>query len=797
LVSLLALHAAIATVIAVAGRRLGARAFLLGALAPLATFCWAAALLVRSGPSVDEVATWSWVPQLELDLTFRTDGLSVVMLVVIGGIGTLVFCYARSYFEGSPHATKVAALLVAFAGAMTGLVMADNVLLLFTFWELTSVTSFLLIGTDDRLAPARAAAQQALLTTGVGGLAMLAGFVLLGQQTGNWDLSDLVAAPGTGTLVTVAVVLVLIGALTKSAQFPFHAWLPGAMSAPTPVSAYLHSATMVKAGVYLVARLAPGFHDVGPFRAIVVGLGLASLLVGGYRALRQHDLKLLLAFGTVSQLGLLMVLFGIGTDAAWTAGIVLLLAHAVFKATLFLSVGVVDHSTHTRDLRRVDALHRSLPVVVVVAVVGAASMAGLPPLLGFVAKEATLAALLEPNSPARVAVLAGVVVGSMLTVAYSARFAWGLVSRAHPAPAEPPAVVEHRPAHGLVLPGVVLTMVTVACGVAPVLLEPLVDAATTWLGEATPEHLTLWHGFTGALALSVVVIAGGVGLFLLRRPVEQAQARVPRVGGAQRVYDDAITGLLRGSDRLTGVTQSGSLPVYLGVISLVAAATAVPLVVGGSLPDRLVVLDTPLQLVPCLVIVGAAFGTVVTGRRFAAVVMLGAVGYGMAAFFLVQGAPDLALTQLLIETLTVVAFVLVLRNLPDRFPDRLRVPGAVRTQAVRVAVSAVVGLFVLVFALASTAERTQPPVADEYVARSLPEGGGRNVVNLIVVDFRGFDTLGEITVLATAALGVSALVLKGRRRGNGRPTGADRLGSASGDVDDADAEVGLGPGVQA
>ena len=764
MIPLLALHAACAAALGLWGRRLGSKACLVALLAPLATVTWAVVMLVRRGPDVAEVSSWSWVPGLDLALTFRADGLSMVMLVVIGGIGVLIFAYASVYFRESDDARKVAALLVAFAGAMTGLVMADNILLLFVFWELTSVTSFLLIGTNDRLAPARAAAQQALLTTGIGGLAMLAGLVLVGQQAGAWNLSEIAADPPAGTTVSVGVVLILMGALTKSAQFPFHAWLPGAMSAPTPISAYLHSATMVKAGVYLVARLSPGFAAVGPFRAIVVSAGLITMVLGGYRALRQHDGKLLLAFGTVSQLGLLMVLFGIGTDAAWTAGIVLLVAHAVFKAALFMSIGVVDHATHTRDLRSIERLHRRLPLVVVIAAVAAASMAGVPPLLGFIAKEEALTALLEPNSPARVVVLAAVVLGSILTVAYSARFVWGLIGPARPADGQAPATVDHTPSFAFVAPAGVLAAISIVVGLVPALLDPLVDAANTWLGDQPAVHLSLWHGFTGALGLSAVIIAGGGVLFWLRAPIERAQGRVRRVGGAQDVYDGAVTGLLRVADRVTGVTQSGSLPVYLGIISLVAASTAIPLIFGASVPERLTWFDTPLQIVACLVMAGAGVGAAVVRRRFAAVVLLGGVGYGMAAFFMIQGAPDLAITQLLIETLSVVAFVLVLRRLPDEFPPRRHVPGARRTQSIRLAIAAVTGVFIFGFTLASTAERNQPPVSEQYLARSLPDGDGANVVNVIVVDFRAFDTLGEITVLVTAALGVGALVLAGRRQ---------------------------------
>lgn len=776
MIIVLTIYAVLALGLGFVGRRLGARAFVLGSLAPLATLGWASSQLVRFGPDVVESRSWAWVPGLDLAVTFRADGLSMVMLIVIGGVGVLVFGYAASYFEGSANAGKVAALLVGFAGAMTGLVMADNILLLFVFWELTSVSSFLLIGTEDRLPAARAAAQQALLITGSGGLAMLAGFVLLGQASGTWTLSGLVAQPPAGPLVTVGLVLVLVGALTKSAQVPFHSWLPAAMSAPTPVSAFLHSATMVKAGIYLVARLSPAFAEVGPWRAVVLSAGLGSLLIGGYRALRQHDLKLLLAFGTVSQLGLLLVLFGIGTEAAWTAGVVLLLAHAVFKAGLFMSVGVVDHATHTRDFRRLDRLGRRLPATVAIAVVAAGSMAGLPPLLGFVAKEEALGALLAPGSPGGMIVVVLVVVGSMLTVAYSARFAWGLLGPAQPAINRPATAVDHAPSVAFVLPAGVLAAVSIVAGIAPFVLAPLIEAATSWLGPGVHTTLALWHGLTPALGWSAAVIAGGGALFALRTRVERVQSRLPHVDGSQRFYDEAVKGVLRGADRITGVSQSGSLPVYLGVICLVTVAAGFPLVVGGSRPERLVWFDTPLQVVPAIVMIGAAIGCVVIGRRFAAVVMLGAAGYGMAAFFMIQGAPDLAITQLLIETLTVVAFVLVLRHLPDRFPRRFRSSATRRLQLLRMGIASLVGVFIFVFILASTAERSQVPVAQDYVERSLPDGGGRNVVNVIVVDFRGFDTLGEITVLVTAALGVGALVMAGRHRAGGATGSGPRAG---------------------
>jgi multicomponent Na+:H+ antiporter subunit A len=321
-----------------------------------------------------------------------------------------------------------------------------------------------------------------------------------------------------------------------------------------------------------------------------------------------------------------------------------------------------------------------------------------------------------------------------------------------------------------VVPGAVLAAVSVVAGVVPSLLDPLVDAADAWLGPVPPVHLALWHGPTAALGLSVLVLLGGAALVAARGAVERLQARVPRVDGAQRAYDGSVTAIMRTAGRVTGVAQSGSLPVYLGTILLVAVGSALPLLVGATRPARLDLVDNPLQIVPCIVMIAAAVGAAVVGRRFAAVVLLGAVGFGMAALFLAHGAPDLAVTQLLIETLSIVAFVLVLRRLPDRFPHRLRYPGARRGQAIRVAVAASMGVFVFGFALAAAGERSAPPVSDEYAVRAQPDAGGRNVVNVIIVDFRGFDTLGEIAVIATAALGVSALVAAGRRD---RPGAAD------------------------
>jgi multicomponent Na+:H+ antiporter subunit A len=781
-----------ALVVAGVGRSMGPRVFYVAALAPLWTLGWAIWAMTRldDGPLTER---HTWVDGLGLAVDMRLDWFSMLLVLMIAGVGLCVFGYAASYFHAGPEVPRTAAILLLFAGAMFGLVCSDNLFLLFTFWELTSITSFLLIGTDDTKAGARAAALHALLVTGGGGLAMLGGFVLIGQAAGTFSLHAILEDPPTGTAVGVGLVLVLAGALTKSAQVPFHAWLPGAMAAPTPISAYLHSATMVKAGVYLIGRFAPAFALVGPWRWIVLSAGSASMLLGGYRALRQHDLKLVLAFGTISQLGLLVILFGAGVPELAFAGCVLLLAHAAFKAALFLTVGIVDHQTHTRDLRSLTGLGRRWPVVAAGAGLAAASMAGLPPLLGFIAKELALDGLLGDGVPAPAVLLAVVVVGSMFTVAYSARFLWGAFG---------PADTHHgldrtlvgadapHPSKAFVVAPMVLAGLGLLLGVVPALLAPLVDDAWEAFGyEGHAPHLSLWHGLTAPLGLSALVIAGGAALFVGRARVERWQGSMPHPPSALGAYERSLKGLLSGSDRVAGVVQSGSLPVYLMVLlGTLVVVPGVPLVLNGGPDEWPTFVDSPLQLVIGAIMVTSALAAAVIQKRFAAVILLGAVGYGISALFVVQGAPDLALTQLLIETLGVVAFVLVLRHLPEGFT-----PTVAPARKVLPAIAGLaVALFVFYFAIsAGSVTGTPTPdaslagtdshadlehgetetgditVSEEYLTRSLPEAHGRNVVNVIVVDFRGFDTLGEITVLVVAALGVAALVVAGRRDPDG------------------------------
>ena len=768
-IALVALHFVIAAVAPVSARTLGRRVFYLCGVAPLATVLWAAWVApdVLEGEAV--TASFGWLPAIGLEATFRVDAFALVWIALVSGIGTLIFLYSVSYFahhDGTDRDLgRFASRLTAFAGAMLGLVLTDNLLVLYVFWELTSITSYLLIGYEDEKGSARAAALQAVLITSTGGLVMLAGFVLLGEAAGTYTLSALVENPPLTGAGAVGALLTIVGAVTKSAQVPFHMWLPGAMAAPTPVSAYLHSATMVKAGVYLVARMAPAFAAVPGWRAVLLTLGVATMLWGGLRAMRQHDLKLLLAFGTVSQLGFMMTLFGAGFVEATHAGVVLLLAHAMFKATLFMVAGIVDHQTHTRDIRKLSGVGRRMPALAVVGTIAALSMAGLPPLFGFISKEGAYETYVHAGlvAPWGAVVLAGLVAGSVLTFAYSHRFVWGAFGTKERARQRKLVGWQSPQPSRLFLSGPALLVgLTIATGIVPASVDHLVNAASHALIEGEEIHLALWHGFTLALFLSIVTIGLGVALVWVREPFAELQERYGGRRGTQEAYEWSVKALNVVADRTTGIVQNGSLPTYLAVILLTAVAlpTSALLTLPG-VPAPAAFAEDPGQLLVAFGIIVAAVSVLFSQRRFISVLLIGAVGYGVAVLFVLQGAPDLALTQFLIETLAVVVFVLVLRFLPPRFHHRRWRLG----QAVRVLTASAVGVFVFFMALIAGGSRPSSltPISTEFLARSIDEAGGHNIVNVILVDFRGFDTLGEITVLLIAALGVAALVLATKR----------------------------------
>ncbi|WIY82760.1 Na+/H+ antiporter subunit A [Propionimicrobium sp. PCR01-08-3] len=737
---------------------LGRRSFGLLALVPAATTIWALSQTGAVFAGEFPLQNVSWVPSLGLEFAFRMDVLSWLMTLIVGGVGTLILIYCWGYFgTAAGHLGRFGGVFVAFAGAMFGLVTTDNTLILYLFWELTTVFSFLLIGHYHDRQPSRMAAMQAIIVTGFGGLAMLGGLIMLGTLPGgSFQLSALVQSALAGTLgqgaahqaiVWTATVLILLGALTKSAQIPFHFWLPAAMAAPTPVSGYLHAAAMVKAGVYLVARLAPGFASVEVWRPIIVAAGLATMIIGGYRALRQNDLKLLLAFGTVSQLGLIMVLVGFGERAIALAGLAMLVAHAMFKACLFLAVGAIDHEFGTRDLRELSGIARAMPGFAVATIIALASMAGLPPMLGYVGKEAALEAL---SHEGQWLIFVVIVIGSIFTFGYSLRFGWGAL-------ATKPGVEQaqkHRLDARLGVPIGLLALASLATGLMPGLMEYLLGPyAASFPGE--DGHLTLWGGFGWPLAATGMVIVGGIALFVFRTPVNHFQARFS-IPAADRGYRKITIGLNNFSADFTAAIQSGSLPNYLTVILLTMVGAGALLVAIGKVPGLVAPRswDSPIQAGIVLLACVAAVLVVRSRRRMKAVLLTAFIGYATSLLFALQGAPDLALTQALVETVTLVVMVLVLRRLPPYFSNRPHASDHVR----RIIVGAVVGAAVALLGWVAVSARIHPPVTVHYPEEVFAFGYGRNIVNVTLVDTRAWDTLGEISVLLAAATGVASLI---------------------------------------
>jgi len=746
----------------------GRQAFLALALVPAASFGWVLTRLstITGGGEVRQ--TVSWIPALDLQIALRLDALSLTFAALVTGVGALVLVYCARYFEPEDEGTgRFAAVMTVFAGSMLGLVLADDVLVLYVFWELTTIFSFLLIGGSGAKLAGRRAASQALLLTTAGGLAMLVGLLMISAASGSRLLSEIVADPGSGPVLIAGTMLVLAGAVTKSAMVPFHFWLPAAMEAPTPVSAYLHAAAMVKAGIYLVARLAPGFADVPGWRPVVLGLGVATMLIGGWRSLRQNDLKLLLAFSTVSQLGFLITMVGAGSEELAMAGLAMTLAHGLSKSTLFLTVGVVDHATGVRDLRLLSGLGRRMPVLAGIGTLAAASLVGLPPFLGFVGKEAAFTALWDGGLPDRlsaVVVLVGLVLGSVFTAAYCARFLWGAFARKPELPDTAPAELEHHPGPLFLAAPAVLALAGLAAGPASPLLDQLVVhyAETLPLIAPEAEHLALWHGVGPALGLSALTLLGGAAIFALRSPFTRMQHRLAIGASADEAYWKVLQALDRIAVGVTGTTQRGSLPTYLGTILVVVLLLpGTVLLTRTPWPDEWRLWDSPLQALDGAIVLAAAVLTLRLRQRLSAVLAVGVTGYGLALLFVLHGAPDLALTQFLVETLSLVVFVLVLRKLPKDIGERHR--PAERTA--RAVIAVCVGLVMAGVGAAALGARTATPVSVDMPALALEEGHGQNVVNVILVDIRAWDTLGELSVLVVAATGVASLVFLRRRTG--------------------------------
>jgi len=702
-----------------------------------------------------------WIPALGLNLAFRLDGLSFLFTFLVLGIGLLVILYARYYLSEKDSNGRFYAQLLLFMGAMLGIVLAENLLLLMVFWELTSISSFLLIGFWNHDTNARKGARMALTVTGLGGLALLAGVLLIGDIVGSFALTEVLGAREqlfAHELYPVLLVLVLAGVFTKSAQFPFHFWLPHAMAAPTPVSAYLHSATMVKAGVFLLARLYPALAGSQLWFELVVGAGMITFLGGAFLALFKHDLKGLLAWSTISHLGLITLLFGLNSPLAAVAGVFHIINHATFKASLFMAAGIIDHETGSRDMRRINGLWRYLPHTAALAMVASLAMAGVPLLNGFLSKEMFFSEALQTGGLGSFSWIVPLfaTLGGLFSVAYSVRFIHDVFFNGEPInlPRFPP----HEPPRYMKVPVEILVGLCLLVGVLPgVIVGPvLAVAAGATLGGTLPEyHLAVWHGLNLPLLMSLVAMAGGLTVYAFRYRLYAIQNRWPTIN-ANLLFERWIQRLLLLAEHVTQRLQTGSLQAY--VAWLVGSAAVVLVFALWPLQawqgERTLLPVDGIALVATAMLVVGALGTALFHRwRLVALLLLSVVGLVVALVFARFSAPDLALTQLSVEVVTILLLMLAMYFLPTRSrPDS----GFWR----RSRDLSIAGLSGLTVGGAAFAVMTRVPdtISDFFLERSVPQGGGSNVVNVILVDFRGFDTLGEITVLAIGAVGIYALL---------------------------------------
>ena len=703
----------------------------------------------------------SWLPTLGMNANFILDGLGLLFAILILGIGLLIILYARFYLSASDPMGQFFSYLMLFQGAMLGIILSDNILLLLVFWELTSLSSFLLIGYWKHLPQARQGARMALAVTGSGGLAMIAGMLILGQIAGSYDLSMILTqrdAIQSSDWYLPALILILAGAFTKSAQFPFQFWLPHAMAAPTPVSAYLHSATMVKAGLFLMARLWPVLAGTEAWFMIVATTGLMTMVLGAAVALFKTDLKAILAYSTISHLGLITFLLGLGTTAGAVAAVLHILAHASFKAALFMTAGIIDHATHTRDIRALGGLRRLMPVTFALTLLAALSMAGLPPLNGFLSKEMMLQAAAHTawlGNPWLVPAIA--TFAAMLSVGYCLRYVSHLFfgPQRTDYPASP-----HDPGFGLWLAPALLVGVVVAMGLAPMAVAGwLLDAAASAVtGGEVQTTIKLWHGWE-SVALYISILAFGSGFVILGLYANLARIwRSTPLPDAKRLFDRGLAALVSLSQSVTTLLHTNTFTRAIAIaVATMTAACIYAFTTANHSPGTLAI--TPITFAPALlwgVLMTATAASVILHRqRLIAVLLIGVVGLIISLGFAYLSAPDLALTQITVEVVTVVLLLLALNMLPKTTPREshpLR-----RLRDVIVAGAAGVGITALTYTLMLRAPAF-PPISAFHLAQSKPGAGGTNVVNTIIVDFRGYDTYGEIIVLGIAALLIFALV---------------------------------------
>ena len=709
-------------------------------------------------------ASIPWIPAIGLQLAFRLDGLALLFSILILGIGLLVILYARYYLSAKDSIGKFYAYLILFMFAMLGVVLSDNLIQLWFFWELTSISSFLLISFWGDKSEARKGARMALTVTGAGGLALLAGLILLGHTVGSYSLQtvlnsgDIIKASSAYPII---LVLVLLGAFTKSAQFPFHFWLPNAMAAPTPVSAYLHSATMVKAGIFLMARFYPALADTDLWFMLVSLTGLATFLTGAYIALFQHDLKGLLAYSTISHLGLMTLLLGMGTDLAAVAALFHVINHAIFKASLFMAAGIIDHESGSRDMRQLNGLWKFMPYTATLAMVASASMAGVPLMNGFLSKEMFFTETLHQASLGSLSWMVPVLatLGGIFSVAYSMRFIHDVFFNGDPInlPKTP-----HEPPRYMRVPVEILVALCLLVGIFPSVMvgNLLYAAASATLNGSVPSNsLAIWHGVNFPLLMSIIAMCGGLIVYANRQHLFKFQAQFP-TSDPKLVFESAVQYITRRASQFIALTENGSLQRYAFLTLLLAVVmTTIPLMrlnaTAGLRPE--IPVDA-LSITAAVLLCLSGLATVIWHRRrLLSLLTLSVVGLIVSLAFAKFSAPDLALTQLSVEVVTVILLILALFFLPQKTPKESSPRRVVRDLGLAAFVGGTVGT--ICYALMT---RPLDSISTFFTENSKTGGGGTNVVNVILVDFRGFDTLGEITVLGIAALGIYKLIARMR-----------------------------------
>ncbi|NCI78296.1 monovalent cation/H+ antiporter subunit A [Acinetobacter kanungonis] len=711
--------------------------------------------------------SWSWLPQLGIDLSFRLDALGLLFSLLITGIGTLIFIYAYYYLSPKNSLSKLYLLLMLFMAAMLGISLSNNLILLLIFWELTSISSFLLVGYWSNYDVAQRGSRMALTITGMGGLAMLGGFVLLGQITGTYEIDQILTMSEqiqSHALFVPTLLLILLGAFTKSAQFPFHFWLPNAMAAPTPVSAYLHSATMVKAGIFLLARLLPIFAGAALYHNIVTFVGLFTLCMAAFFAIFKEDLKGLLAYSTISHLGLIVCLLGIGSPLAVAAAIFHIINHATFKAALFMIAGIVDHETGTRDLRKLSGVWQLLPFTATLTMVTAAAMAGVPLTNGFLSKEMFFTELLA-NLNGPVLILAAIIAtfAGIFAVAYSVRLVHGVFFDG-PLGEQVPNKEGHEPPIGMRAPAIFLAILCIVVGIFPALtVEHIVNStarASTQLHDFSGTHLAIWHGFNLPLVMSLIALVGGLSFYFALaknrklRSIDLDPALGPFQG--KLLFESFLKHLLLTSRKIKRKTETGSLQTYLiWIVAFSIVMVAVPLIGQGLTTGTRELTHAPMLAIVLWLLLFSACWMMLWfhHERIKAVLISGAIGLVVTMVFVTLSAPDLALTQITVDVVTTVLLLMSLSLLPQLTPYE-------STQARRwrdaiIAIAGGVGIGWITWLILT---RDHNSISWFFLQQSIPLGGGSNVVNVILVDFRGFDTFGEITVLGIAGIGTLCLM---------------------------------------